>query len=405
MGIRAAAVFLGAFAVPLAGAAAAGLLVARAATAPARGRRFRTRVRGVLTADGVSDGGHAAVLLEATPDTLRPGRFGAVLPDGRFVRFGWEARPWGKLVMRHVSARDAGALRRFRCISWSAMAFPDSRAAGLTAHDELIPSELGPIPAWRVPAGERGQDGAGAGAGVEAATGVDADASADAVWVVHVHGAGGVRAGTLRGVRVAARLGLPSLVVTFRNAFEAPRCGTGRGTLGLRESRDVASALDWAAQLGVRDVILFGWSMGAGIALRLAHDSRYRGFVRGVIAESPVLDWRAALAAGCRGAGLPGWCGRLAEPWLASGLLGARIRLDELDWTRPGCLRVPLLILQGTEDRTTPWQIARDLAQRDADAGLTLFEADHTGCWNADPERWEREVSGWLRRLPARPSR
>ena len=54
-----------------------------------------------------------------------------------------------------------------------------------------------------------------------------------------------------------------------------------------------------------------------------------------------------------------------------------------------------MLIMQGIEDRSTPWQAASHVADGSTRVDLELFEADHTTSWNSDPQRWRNTVSTW----------
>lgn len=357
--------------------AIAGCVIARALTAPYGGRQFTTRVHGVVAKDG-----QHYVLLDDAEQTRRTGLYGAFLPDGAHVRFGAEALPWGSSIARPVERAAAERLIGVAYVSWTGIHFPIPTGAGLRAAEIVIPTELGPTPAWRVDAGD------------------------GEVWAVHVHGMGSTRAGTLRGVQAAVPAGLTSLIVTYRNTAEGIRHGSGRSTLGADEARDVEPALEYAIAHGARRIVLFGWSMGASIAMQLAHQPRWREHVVGIVADSPVLDWRATLEANCSRAGVPSWSAHLAYPWLTHKLLARTIGLDRaldldaLDWTPPGRLKIPMLILQGSADQSTPWQVARDVAETNPMVDLELFDdADHTMSWNSDPERWRSGTTDWLSKL------
>ncbi len=357
-------------------AAGTGYVIARALTAPYAGRQYTTRVHGV-----VATGGRHYVLLADAEQTRRAGLYGAFLPDGSHVRFGAEALPWGSSVARPVDNAGAELLADVATISWTGIHFPTPTSAGLRAEEIAVPTELGPTPAWRVDAGNGD------------------------VWAVHIHGMGSTRAGTLRGVQVATSAGLTSLVPTYRNTAEGIHHGSGRSTLGLDEARDVEPALEYALARGARRIVLFGWSMGASIALQLAELPRWRKHVVGVVADSPVLDWRATLEANCSRAGLPSWSAHLAYPWLTHRLLARTVGLhrpldlNALDWTRPGRLKIPLLILQGCNDRSTPWQVAAEFAASGPLITHVIFDADHTLSWNSDPERWRSRAADWLSKL------
>lgn len=353
-----------------------GCVIARALTAPYGGRRFATRVHGV-----VAEGGRRYVLLDDSEQVRRTGLYGAFLPDGAHVRFGTEVHWRGSSVARSVERADADRLAGVTYVSWTGIHFPTPSAAGVHAEEIGIPTELGSTPAWRVDAG-------------------DGD-----VWAVHIHGMGSTRAGTLRGVQAAVSSGLTSLIVTYRNTAEGIRHGSGRSTLGLDEARDVEPALEYALAQGARRIVLFGWSMGASIALQLAYLPRWREHVVGIVADSPVLDWRTTLEANCSRAGVPSWSAHLAYPWLTHRLLARTIGLDRaldldvLDWTPPGRLKIPMLILQGSADQSTPWQVAAEVAETNPIVGLELFAADHTMSWNSDPERWRSGTTDWLVKL------
>ena len=125
--------------------------------------------------------------------------------------------------------------------AWSGIDYPTPQEAGLDARSVTITTPAGRCPAWRI----------------------DGDPS---TWAIHIHGLGSTRAGTLRGVLTATELGYTSLVVTYRNTEEGPRVGNGRSTLGDTETADVDEAIGYAVRRGARQIVLFGWSMGAAIA-------------------------------------------------------------------------------------------------------------------------------------------
>src|SRR5690606_6894129 len=135
-------------------------------------------------------------------------------------------------------------------VSWSGIYYATPADAGLDARDVFIDTPAGPAPAWRV----------------------DGDLS---TWAIHIHGLGSPRVGTLRGVRVASELGLTSLVVSYRNDGEGPTVGSGRSALGAAEVEDIEAAIGYAVRRGAERIVLFGWSMGAAIALQVAHRSDY----------------------------------------------------------------------------------------------------------------------------------
>lgn len=151
--------------------------------------------------------------------------------------------------------------------------------------------------------------------------------------------------------------------------------------------------------------MLFGWSMGAVIALQLTDRPRHEGMVAGLVLDSPVLDWTEVIKTNCTRSGLPAIAGYLAVPWLTiqplARLVGlpSRIPLRSSDWiARAADLTTPTLILHGSHDNSAPIQLSQAL--RDARpelVGLETFDADHTLSWNTDHDRWQATVTSWLR--------
>lgn len=363
-----------------------GFVIARRLTAPSSRRRYDLVIR-----DVESSADRKWLVLDRTPQTTSLGPYSLLLEGGQLIRLGGEVEDRGsQLIAREVvgRSRPAGVSAGERA-SWSGIYFADPADAGLESTDVQVPTAVGPAPAWIV----------------------ETVGPRSSTWAIHIHGLGSPRAGTLRGVQVAAELGLTSLVVTYRNSVEGPKVGTGRSTLGAAETDDVRSALAYARRNGARQLILFGWSMGASIALQLAAEPESRAEVAGLVLESPMLDWVSTIKANCARAGLPAWTGRLAVPWLDMGPLAhaaglpSAVGVDRFDWmARADELKVPTLVLHGTEDKSSPFEVAARLrALRPDLLRLESFDADHTMTWNSDPDRWRRTVSQFVRGMSATP--
>ena len=207
----------------------------------------------------------------------------------------------------------------------------------------------------------------------------------------------------------ATELGYTSLVATYRNTEEGPRVGTGRSTLGYTEAADVDEAVGYAVRRGARQIVLFGWSMGAALALQLADRPRHEGLIAGLVLDSPVLDWTEVIKTNCVRSGLPAAAGHLAIPWLTVGPLACAvgspgsIPLRSFNWTaRTADLATPTLILHGTRDNSVPIRLSQALRDARPDlVELETFDADHTLCWNTDPDPWREAVTAWLKaRVP-----
>lgn len=357
-----------------------GLGIARRLTTPVGGRRYDLTIR------GVDDSGERAIVaLDRTPQTAAPGRYCLLLENGGWVQLSSEVDDLGPgLVGRGVLGEHRAGLHVGGRASWSGIYFSSPEDAGLEASDVDILTNAGSAPAWLI----RPRTGS------------------STTWVIHIHGLGSPRAGTLRGVQVAAETGLTSLVVTYRNDGEGPTTGSGRSTLGTTEVDDVRAAVHYALAHGASRIILFGWSMGAAIALQLAADPELRGIVAGLVLESPVLDWVSTIKSNCVRSGLPAWTCALAVPWLDNRPLsritglGAPVGLRRFDWiTRADELSAPTLILHGSADTSASIRVAARLRDRRPDlVQLERFDADHTMTWNSDAERWRATVAALLDR-------
>ncbi|KQW05573.1 phospholipase [Leifsonia sp. Root4] len=355
-----------------------GLVIARRLTAPVVRRSYELTIRGVDTS-----GERPIVLLDRTPHTAAPGLYCLLLENGGLVRLSSEVENHGpERIGREVLGTLDEGLRTGARASWSGIYFSSPEDAGLEATDVDVQTDVGTAPAWLVtpPAGS------------------------SSTWAIHVHGLGSPRSGTLRGVQVANEAGLTSLVVSYRNDGEGPTVGSGRSTLGATEVDDVRAAVRYALAHRARHVILFGWSMGATIALQLSAEPAFRGVVAGLVLESPVLNWGATISANCTRSGLPAWAGALAAPWLDNWLLarvtglGDSVKLRRFDWiARADELALPTLILHGSTDTSTPISVSARLRDLRPDVvHLEKFDAGHTMTWNEAPARWRATVMSSL---------
>ena len=172
--------------------------------------------------------------------------------------------------------------------------------------------------------------------------------------------------------------------MSYRNDGEGLTVGSGQSTLGAAEVEDVEAAIGYAVRRGAERIVLFGWSMGAAIALQIAHRSDYAHLVAGLVLDSPVLDWVEVIKANCKRAGIPRSAGLLAVPWLSVGPLArlaglpARVPVREFDWvTLAEDLSVPTLILHGSRDDSVPISASSALAERRADLASPAMTGGH----------------------------
>lgn len=337
-----------------------GYLVARRLTARPRPRRHPLTVRSSTP---------TTVTLDATPSTTVPGEWGLFVAGG------------GHAHLRGAPVVDGGR------VTWDLQPGTPAPPPGARASWTGI---VDPAP----PAPMRTTTLSGGDAWVIG------DVETAPLVAVHVHGLGSSRAGTLRGVETATAAGLPSLVPAYRNTLDGRRVGTGRSHLGATEAADLVDALRFLDAAGVARFVLFGWSMGAQLCLRVAADDAWSDRVERLVLDSPVLDWRAVLEANVAAARLPRAAAAGAERWLrrprALGL-DAPVDLGAAAFVaRAGEVRQPVLVHHGTRDWSVPIASSRRFAATAPAARLVVSAGGHTTGWNVDATTWRAETSRFL---------
>ena len=197
--------------------------------------------------------------------------------------------------------------------------------------------------------------------------------------------------------------------MSYRNDGDAPHSADGRYGLGDTEWPDVDAALEYAIANGATEVVLMGWSMGGAISLQVATRSSHAGMLRGIILESPVVDWAETINYQTDAQHAPRIVSAAARhlissPW-ARKLTGQdeSIDLDRLDFVaRADELTLPILLMHSADDGYVPPDASRALAQARPDI-VTYDEftvARHAKLWNYDADRFNEDIGGWLSRLP-----
>ena len=361
--------------------AAVSVIVARKVLVPPSRREEDVAIRSVDLDAGLIE-------LDATADSRLPGDYSFWFAQASgHARLGEIVAVTPTAVTRRILGVDSGDLvsaRRGRLTGWFYLTPAD---LGVAFEDVAIETPLGDAPAWLIPSAD----------------------AASRRWAIHVHGRAVRRPETLRAVPIFHDAGFTSLVVSYRNDGEAPRSDDFRYALGDREWLDVDAAMRYAIANGARQIVLVGWSMGGATVLQALTRSSVGDMVTGVVLESPVVDWIAALDFQVRLRRLPVFVrsfvillfksrwGRiftgLAEP----------LDIDRLDFvSRAKELDRPVLILHSDDDGFVPSTASRALAIARPDiVTYEAFEvARHTKLWNYDRTRWELAIREWLATLP-----
>lgn len=376
----------------------AGITVATATSALAGyfARRIvtpeKTRVDDVAILAVISKGPEQHVVLGATADTIIDGIYGLYFNNGQahavigpLVSY----VPGEGSVTRQVIEVIGGDLRTAASGQWSGSIFHDPEELGLTSEDVVLQLPNGPAPAWLVRAPD-----------------------AVSTWAITVHGRGATRNEGLRTLAATQKLGMNTLLISYRNDDDAPATADGRYGLGVTEWADVEVAIDYALEHGAKDVVLFGFSMGGAISLQCADLAHNRAHILALVLDAPVIDWINVLAHQARMNRIPDYVGKYGQLMLSHSLgryvtgLAAPVDLKSMDWvTRAVELRTPTLILHSVDDDFVPFEPSAELAKRNPE--MVTFEpfskARHTKEWNVDSARWENAVQAWLRPRLSKP--
>ncbi len=184
-------------------------------------------------------------------------------------------------------------------------------------------------------------------------------------------------------------------------AWDSPGLGEAPSmcTLGVREP---ALLLDLARQTRAtaatpRDVVLLGWSMGAGAAIAAGADAQSDDHIAAVIAESPYRrSWTPARNV-MRNAGYPY---RINVPLCFAALgirLGVGMRWNSFDRAELSRrLKCPLLVVHGSEDDVCPIEDGRDIERGVSRSMLVVIEgAGHNNLWT--DERFKPQSASAVR--------
>jgi alpha-beta hydrolase superfamily lysophospholipase len=356
--------------------AAVTLTVARTVVTPPKRRPEDILIRSV---DAAGD----LVGLSSTVDSRLPGEYSLFFDDGAgHARVGDIVSEDPGTVIRRLLGVDRGELGRARRGRFSGWFYTGPADLGFPFDNVEIDTELGPAPAWLVPAG-----------------------LPTSRWVIGVHGRAVRREETLRAVPVFRSAGYTSLLISYRNDEDAPASLDGRYGLGDIEWHDVEAAIRYAVSHGATDVVLMGWSMGGATVLQTVTRSALAGVVQGIVLDSPVIDWVTALRFQGELLGLPnpirsGVIALLGMKW-AGRLTGQHVPIDlpRLDFVqRSAELHLPILLMHSDDDRFIPSTASLALAAARPD--IVTYErftiAGHTRLWNFDRERWNDAIARWL---------
>lgn len=252
----------------------------------------------------------------------------------------------------------------------------DPSEVGLEFEETTYVSELGDIGAWKISGPNSGR------------------------WAVHTHGWTADRRELLRIQPAFHQAGYTSLVIDYRNDATAPEDPTGRYHFGLTEWRDLEGAVTKALDEGATDIVLTGCSTGGALVMAFLENSELASHVSGIVLDAPNIILADAIRLSTQDV-------KATQLMLEFGMWIADLRWN-IDWDQTNFvqraekyLEVPALVFHGTSDHRVPISVSRQLKARVPEK-VELIEfpaAGHVMSWNADPERYEKTLGAFLRRI------
>jgi pimeloyl-ACP methyl ester carboxylesterase len=370
---------------------------------------------------------HSAWPEDATVEALAPGRI-VLAPSEGTRRPGVYGLDWqaGHAIVGEVLASDAAGITRRLCsqggyipaglkvaLDPGVYAGNPGESLGLPYSNVLVPGELGPMPAWLIPGQTipgraiSGRTTLGQAISGQATLGQAIPGQAipgqATTWAIVVHGINASPEDGLRLVPTLHRMGLPSLLITYREDLGAPNSPDGLHHMGLTEWRDLQAAARYALAHGAQRLVLEGSSMGGAIVAQFMERSPLARRVAGLVLDAPALSWKAVLSFNASEMGLPSFAALPVE-WA----IGARI---DADWNsldalqHPGDFHLPILLFHGMEDKTVPIATSDEFA-KELPRWVTYYRvprAGHVESWNVDPALYEQRLTAFLSRATGLP--
>ena len=211
--------------------------------------------------------------------------------------------------------------------------------------------------------------------------------------ILVVHGFGDSRFGALTWTPLLIPLARRVVVFDLRGHGDSEARYCQQGGVETVDLIGVLDQLNGSSEPADGQVVLFGYSMGAVIAIAAAAAAPDR--VAAVVAEGVYRHWQEPVRRLMRSKRLP------VQPFLAiaGGVLRLAIR-GQSDFDRvehASRLRCPLLVLHGADDRLCPLESARAIAAAAPNGRLEVFEGGgHLDLATVDSDRYTQVLGKLL---------
>lgn len=251
-------------------------------------------------------------------------------------------------------------------------------AFGYNYQNVDYPGPLGKYPAWYIPG--KGK-----------------------TWAITVHGNGMTRLDGMSSLPVLHSMGIPTLMITYRNDPGAPRSKSDLLRYGQTEWEDLQASVKYALSQGATHIILLGYSMGGSVVTSFLLNSQLASKVTAAVLDAPALDFSKAVDFGASQMDLPVLSIQVPQSltdsakWIASWRFGVDWnRLDYLKKDRN--LHTPILLFQGLNDKTVPPSTSNQLAKDRPHLVryITTQGAGHLESFNLHPTRYQNYLRDFI---------
>ena len=222
-------------------------------------------------------------------------------------------------------------------------------------------------------------------------------------WVIHVHGRRAQMGETLRNFAQFSELGYSQLTISMATDPKPYGLGVSKSTLGETEWLEIEQAIEFAKRAGAKEIILFGWSQGAMISGNYLKRASNVSIIKGVIFDSPLLDYRETMRLHAKKQGFGIEAGDRVIDAIASSkalrLLGyTNVDSDDLSLVRKELpTNVPMLVLYSGSDNYVAIDEVHKLPQLNNRVTLVeIPDASHCRLYNLDTRKYQESIAAWL---------
>ena len=222
-------------------------------------------------------------------------------------------------------------------------------------------------------------------------------------WAITVHGNAMTLLDGMKALPTLHNLGLPTLMISYRNDPGAPQSKSDLLRYGLTEWQDLQAAVSYALAHGAQHVILLGYSMGGGIVTNFLLQSNLASRVSAVVLDAPMVNFSKTVDFNASemdlpliGLPLPQSLTDVAK-WISSWRYG--VAWNQLNYlAKANKLDTQILLFQGIGDKTVPAVTSDELAKDRPDLVkyVTTPGAGHLESWNFHPQSYDNIMKSFI---------